>query len=132
MPATAFFHTFEPVPASVTRARRFARGLDEHLPEPARCCLELVVSELATNAVVHARSTFDVAVSLGEPIRVEVADASVAPPVVRDVTPWSPTGRGLRLVDACAENWGYNVRRGGKVVWVELHGEGPTLRAGGG
>ncbi|MEV7968009.1 ATP-binding protein [Sphaerisporangium sp. NPDC088356] len=51
----------------------------------------------------------------------EVWDAGRTPPVPRAAAPDDEGGRGLRLVDALAENWGY--RRpvtGGKVVWCTL------------
>jgi len=111
---------FEPAPSSVARARLFARGLHDDLPEAVRARLELVVSELATNAVVHTDSRFEVAVLAGPPIRVEVTDASVEPPVLEPATVDFTSGRGLRLVAACADDWGYDLVPGGKVVWAEL------------
>jgi anti-sigma regulatory factor (Ser/Thr protein kinase) len=120
VPAAGFHQMFEPVPSSVGRARMFARGLHEHLPENTQACLELVVSELATNAVVHAASPYEVAVSAGPPIRVEVSDASSDPPVMQRPAVDGMNGRGLRLVDACALQWGYVLTPQGKVVWAEL------------
>jgi anti-sigma regulatory factor (Ser/Thr protein kinase) len=98
----------------------FARGLHDDLPETARACLDLVVSELATNAIVHAESPFEVAVIAGPPIRVEVTDASVQPPVLEAATADFTSGRGLRLVAACADQWGYELVANGKVVWARL------------
>jgi anti-sigma regulatory factor (Ser/Thr protein kinase) len=111
---------FEPAPSSVARARLFARGLHDDLPETVRARLELVVSELATNAIVHAESRFEVAVIPGPPIRVEVTDASLQPPVMEPATVDFTSGRGLRLVAACADEWGYELLPDGKVVWARL------------
>jgi anti-sigma regulatory factor (Ser/Thr protein kinase) len=112
---------FEPDTASVTLARLFVRRLPYDLPGPVRDCLELVVSELATNAVIHAGSPFEVAVVHGPRIRVEVSDASSQPPVMGAPAAFDATGgRGLHLVDACAEKWGYDLLTNGKVVWASL------------
>lgn len=111
---------FEPAPSSVARARLFARGLHDDLPETVRARLELVVSELATNAIVHAESRFEVAVMPGPPIRVEVSDASFEVPVMEPATVDFSSGRGLRLVAACADEWGYDILPDGKVVWAQL------------
>lgn len=82
---------------------------------------ELVVSELATNAVVHARSPFSVVGrSDGSEVRVSVRDASRFEPTLRDRGPTAVSGRGLPLVAAVARNWGVEVAPHGKTVWAEL------------
>ena len=120
MRGQGFSAQFDPAPGAVARARLFTRGLHVHLPEMLRACLELVVSELAANAVLHAGTPFVVAVSVGPPLRVEVVDGSPEPPVRQDSAVDAPSGRGLRLVEACSETWGYEVLPDGKVVWAEL------------
>jgi MEDS: MEthanogen/methylotroph, DcmR Sensory domain len=81
----------------------------------------LVVSELATNAILHARSDFVVAVSLqGDTVRISVRDASSQLPVVRDPSPATISGRGLILVNALGTSWGAESFTEGKEVWVEL------------
>jgi DNA-binding NarL/FixJ family response regulator len=83
--------------------------------------VELLVSELVTNAVVHARSEAEVAVVLRrDTIRVEVADGSSDLPQPRDAKDYEPSGRGLKLVDALASAWGVDVVDDGKVVWFEI------------
>jgi anti-sigma regulatory factor (Ser/Thr protein kinase) len=82
----------------------------------------IVVSELATNAIFHARSDFIVAVSLLDAtVRISVRDASRELPVVRDPSPTTVSGRGLVLVDAIAQRWGTEPLVDGKLIWVELH-----------
>jgi anti-sigma regulatory factor (Ser/Thr protein kinase) len=84
----------------------------------------LLVSELATNAVVHARAPFDVLVTLNAPrVRVAVADDSAQPPTPRpQPAPLGGNGgRGLHLVEALSQDWGTEqVPDDGKVVWFEL------------
>jgi anti-sigma regulatory factor (Ser/Thr protein kinase) len=82
---------------------------------------ELVVSELATNAVVHARSPFSVvARSDGSGVRVSVRDASQFELKLRDRGPTAISGRGLPLVAAVARDCGVEVTAHGKTVWAEL------------
>lgn len=81
----------------------------------------LVTAELATNAVLHARSDLVVALSRhGDGVRVSVRDGSSAIPAVSQPTVDSVSGRGLRLVGALARDWGAEHVRSGKVVWAEL------------
>jgi hypothetical protein len=81
----------------------------------------LVVSELAANAVVHAKSSFSVSVSLrASTLRIDVADGG---PVAAAATSqaWVPRqGRGLGLIDALCARWGTDATAEGKVVWGEL------------
>lgn len=86
----------------------------------------LVLSELLTNAVRHARvspgreiETRFLVVSGG--LRVEVHDASSDRPERRTLDPDAVDGRGLVLVAALADEWGVGERGGlGKLVWATL------------
>ena len=81
----------------------------------------LVVTELATNAVTHARSPFSVlARSEQQVIRISVRDASSVTPELRRVGPAEGHGLGLQMVDALASTWGVEVTAGGKAVWAQL------------
>lgn len=81
----------------------------------------IVVSELATNAVVHADSDFTVGLSRRDGnIRVEVTDSSFDAPQLREPDRSATSGRGLVLVDAIASRWGHALVAGGKVVWAEI------------
>ena len=83
--------------------------------------IALVVSELANNAVTHARSPFSVlARSDQQVIRISVRDASPAIPELRRVGPAEGSGMGLKMVDAIAAAWGVEVTAGGKAVWAQL------------
>ncbi|MCJ1677233.1 ATP-binding protein [Streptomyces sp. APSN-46.1] len=95
---------------------------------------ELLLSELVTNAVRHARAPQgrDIGVRLARydgVLRVEVADAGPAvkltPQVVAD---WDERGRGLAIVAALAERWGCCPRRHGigKAVWAEVSQDGAS------
>lgn len=80
-----------------------------------------VVTELATNAVVHARSAFSVAVRhQAEHVRVSVHDRSLAEPRPRHPDPLAPSGHGLQLVSALCERWGVEHSAHGKTVWADL------------
>ena len=81
----------------------------------------IVVSELVTNSVVHARSPVLVCLEPGEPIVIEVADQSPAPPRVVPDPVVGTSGRGMRLVEALSKRWGVQEVPGdGKIVWAEL------------
>ena len=82
----------------------------------------LIVSELTTNAIVHAKSSPSVSVSAGTgTVRISVRDAQPAlVPRVAHPTPTSPSGRGLALVAGLASAWGSERADEGKVVWAEL------------
>ncbi len=81
----------------------------------------LLVSEVATNALVHGSGEVEVSVVRGDRVvRVEVSDGSSHLPRPRQVGPDAEGGRGLALVSALASGWGTEAREGGKVVWFEV------------
>ena len=82
----------------------------------------LLVSELVTNAVVHAGSEVEVMVQLtATAARVEVTDASADAVAPRDAATDEDSGRGLALVGALARRWGIRpAPGGGKTVWFEV------------
>jgi hypothetical protein len=115
---------FRAGPDAPFAARRFVAGLLACRPFAGRVDpddVQLVVSELATNAVVHAGTPFSISVSSdGAVMRIEVSDWSAAPPVMRDGAVGALSGRGLRLVAAVSGNWGVEPGPDGKTVWAEL------------
>jgi anti-sigma regulatory factor (Ser/Thr protein kinase) len=112
---------FAPVGAAPRLARRF---LDESLSawgHPHRTAdARLVVSELATNAVIHARSEFSVRLRTADSrLRLAVRDRSPEQPAIPPA-PHAAGGRGLAMIDDLASRWGVETRQDGKTVWVEL------------
>jgi anti-sigma regulatory factor (Ser/Thr protein kinase) len=108
--------------AMVGAARRaVASWLDERGCRTGDDAL-LVLSELVTNAIVHAGDgcTIDVRHSDGL-LRLEVRDWSPHEPVVRSVAPTDVGGRGLHVVDALADEWGWELMADGKRVWAVVH-----------
>jgi anti-sigma regulatory factor (Ser/Thr protein kinase) len=124
-------------PPSVRLARDWVTGVlndigRTELAESAR----LAVSELVTNAILHADPPMTVHVrGTVEHPRIEVTDQSMVPPRQRhslrpridgdDEFSWSTVGRGLDLVASFATRWGADMdpRGLGKVVWFEPSAE---------
>ncbi len=111
--------SFTPAPTEVAAARHFALGAAEAIG----CCphdLALVVSELATNACVHAGSPFTVSLQRnGYGLLVEVADDDTSPVALQPLGHGS-SGRGMQIVAALAKDWGTSTRASGKTVWAVL------------
>ncbi|MGV9413127.1 MEDS domain-containing protein [Nocardia sp. NPDC003693] len=112
-----------PVPTAVTAARRFvvdrlrSRGRHGQILDDAA----LVVSELAANAVVHARTAFRVALAQsGSEFTITVEDLSREQPLLGSADHTRPGGRGMVLVDALSRRWGTRAGPNGKVVWSEI------------
>jgi hypothetical protein len=82
----------------------------------------VITTELATNAVIHARTNFTITISRlpGGAIRLAVRDASLLPLQQRRPAPFDGSGRGLGLVEAISTGWGADVLPDGKVVWAQL------------
>jgi anti-sigma regulatory factor (Ser/Thr protein kinase) len=83
----------------------------------------LLVSELVTNAVRHARGTYAIALDLetdGTWLRIEVQDADPRFPQPRTPGRFDESGFGFVLVDAMADKWGVRQTATGKAVWAEL------------
>jgi anti-sigma regulatory factor (Ser/Thr protein kinase) len=82
---------------------------------------ELLTSELVTNAVVHAPSDLTVSVAVADgTAEIGVTDASPVPPTPRWAASSAEGGRGLRLVDRVASEWGVAYIGAGKQVWCRL------------
>jgi anti-sigma regulatory factor (Ser/Thr protein kinase) len=106
---------------SVPVARQFARRAAGDSSADLDT-LVLLVSEVVTNAVLHARSDIRLDIQpAGELIRVEVHDGSPVEPRVHHFHLTSGTGRGLRMLEQLARRWGVESDpTGGKVVWFEV------------
>jgi anti-sigma regulatory factor (Ser/Thr protein kinase) len=85
--------------------------------------MALLVSELVSNVVLHARTPCSLSI-LQKPdrIRVEVQDGSDRLPGMRERTdPLAQSGRGMQLVDGLSSAHGVDPQpKGGKRVWFEL------------
>ena len=118
----AIERTFPAAPEVPARARHLVRDLD--LDAETRATVELIVSELVTNAVVHARRGpgGELSVALerrGACIRGEICDDGegfVWEPHEPDLA--EPGGLGLLVVDRVAERWGVH-RNAVSCVWFE-------------
>ena len=115
-------HTFDAQAGSVRQARHFLRGaLETWSADGYGLAGEQVVSELATNAALHAHSEYTVHLRLeAASLLVEVTDSSPALPRARHYAADATTGRGLMLVEALAEEWGVRAGSTGKTVWCRL------------
>jgi anti-sigma regulatory factor (Ser/Thr protein kinase) len=84
----------------------------------------LLISELVTNAVVHAHTPVEVHIAVRGPVvRIEAHDGSTSPPRLPHVDAGATSGRGLAMVDELATSWGSVVGPDGKTVWFELRDE---------
>lgn len=116
-PVTA---SFPARPTSVSAARRF---VTETLVEAGMTSMvddaRLLISELATNAIVHAGTDFTVTIHISAGhLYVEVRDGDPTDLVVqRGPRARALSGRGLGIVGRLAESWGSRVEDHGKVVW---------------
>ncbi|GAB2694193.1 SpoIIE family protein phosphatase [Kitasatospora kifunensis] len=107
-----------PMPAL---ARRFTRATlaDWGLSSLADSA-ELLVSELVTNALVHAQEPQRLRLFRDRMLTLEVADSGRQAPRLRPSGSQDEGGRGMYLVNELAQRWGSRPTRSGKVVWAEL------------
>lgn len=110
-------------PVSVRKARRaVCDALGEVLPPDEMDELLLCTSEVVTNALEHGAEPIELVVARGDHrVRVEVRDGSPLRPRPANPSPSAIRGRGLLIVDRCADRWGVEpLGDGGKAVWFEL------------
>jgi anti-sigma regulatory factor (Ser/Thr protein kinase) len=112
---------FEPVAIVVAQARTAIREactawrLDEEDAEN----IVLAADELVSNAVEHACTQLELAVDRhGRSVHVTVRDHSSPVPEMRLHDPWAARGRGLQMVEALADEWGWIVHADGKTIWA--------------
>lgn len=110
--------SLDPLAASPSAARRFVEGAlgrwgaTEILED-----MQLLASELVTNAVLHARTTIELVLTQRhDAVRLEVHDRRVS---LEPVTPVE-RGRGLQLIEGLAQQWGIIHDGTGKIVWLEI------------
>jgi anti-sigma regulatory factor (Ser/Thr protein kinase) len=116
--------TFPAAPESVAEARRFALASLGLLPEELKDTVTLMLSEVATNALVYGRTEFQVSIDVSEDIvRVEVSDGGPGTPTAGATPPSTePRGRGLLIVAGLARAWGVEPAAFGvgKTVWFTV------------
>ena len=112
--------------SSVGDARRFLSTIAAECAVPPETVDVgmLAVSELVTNALLHGTPPVEVQIDVTTDLmRVEVLDASDRRPEIVPAAPaTSDRGRGLAIVEALTDDWGYHGRADapGKTVWFEL------------
>ena len=108
--------------SSVPAARRFVTStLEAWGYDDISWTAQQIVSELAGNCALHARTEYSIRLVDGaDGLRLEVQDQSKARVQPRRYSRESTTGRGLRLVEHLADAWGVEPATDGKTVWVTL------------
>ncbi|GAA4783498.1 SpoIIE family protein phosphatase [Streptomyces ziwulingensis] len=121
-PSDVAYWYLEPEDAAPGRARRLARralvrwGLEELTDS-----VELLVSEVVTNAVRYASRPVTLRLLRTDVLRCEVGDDVPQLPRLRQARATDEGGRGLYLVNRLARRWGATRLSTGKVVWFELN-----------
>ena len=119
-----------PRPSVVGDARRAVTGWCRHWQLVHLVdAIELLVSELVTNAIVHGVGPVLVTADYdGKRLRVEVHDDDPDLPQghVTAPTELDEHGRGLQLIAMLADTWGSTSTPDGKSVWIELAAAGPS------
>ncbi|MFJ9039335.1 SpoIIE family protein phosphatase [Streptomyces sp. NPDC102406] len=120
-PSDVAYWFLDPEDAAPGRARRLARsalarwGLEEMTDS-----VELLVSEVVTNAVRYASRPVTLRLLRTDVLRCEVGDDVPQLPRQRQARATDEGGRGLFLVNRLARRWGATRLSTGKVVWFEL------------
>lgn len=117
-------HEFAPVPAALAEARAAVRewAAASVTAEQGSDLLQLVVSELVTNAIKHGVGPVTLRLRLdGDAVTVGVHDHGRRLPERRDGAHHVPDGRGLGIVEQVARSWEVLPDgSGGKTVWVTM------------
>ncbi|MER7518569.1 ATP-binding SpoIIE family protein phosphatase [Streptomyces sp. NPDC126499] len=120
-PSDVAYWFLEPEDAAPGRARRLARrALARWDLEELTDSVELLISEVVTNAVRYAERPVTLRLLRTDVLRCEVGDDSPQLPRQRRARDTDESGRGLFLVNRLARRWGATRLSGGKVVWFEL------------
>ncbi|MEU8791030.1 SpoIIE family protein phosphatase [Streptomyces sp. NPDC048643] len=121
-PSDVAYWFLEPEDAAPGRARRLARrALARWDMEDMTDAVELLVSEVVTNAVRYASRPVTLRLLRTDVLRCEVGDDVPQLPRLRQARATDEGGRGLYLVNKLARRWGATRLSTGKVVWFELN-----------
>jgi len=110
------------VASSVAGARRFAEESLAEWTDDTVHRVDLIVSELASNCVEHARTEFTLCLHrTDDGLRGEITDGGAGLPTLRHPDTRRIKGRGLLIVEALSDAWGsVSVPGNGKTVWFTL------------
>jgi anti-sigma regulatory factor (Ser/Thr protein kinase) len=105
------------IPSDVAMAQRVRHAVADEFAclGDALPAAKVIVSELVTNAVLHGAAPIRMrAKGRAGVVRFEIYDScpDFGPPVAES--------RGVTMVDALAQRWGFEPVDGGKVVWAEV------------
>jgi PAS domain S-box-containing protein len=118
---TVAAHARELVRRQLGRWTRNRLAGADNLKDAAADTIELLVSELVTNALRYGRGPIGLRLLLSNgSLTCEVADELDAAPRLRTVHHGDEGGRGLHLVDQLSTRWGIRATAHGKVVWFEV------------
>ena len=118
---------------SVAASRRFVVDALKGVPDDVRESAELMMSELATNAVVHAGTGFEVGIERTATLfRVDVTDVGGGDPQPQSPSISEPHGRGLQIVRQLSDDWGVleNPDQSSKTVWYAVRLDPESTTAG--
>ncbi|PZH03609.1 serine/threonine protein phosphatase [Streptomyces sp. NTH33] len=121
-PSDAAYWSLEPEDSAPGQARRMARqALERWDLQELTDSVELLVSEVVTNAVRYASRPVTLRLLRTDVLRCEVGDDVPQLPRMRQARATDEGGRGLYLVNKLARRWGATRLSTGKVVWFELN-----------
>lgn len=117
-----------PSSTSPRAARRYVREVRDRASDgsgpfdPVRCDdIDLVVSELVTNVVMHARTDLELeAEVVDSELVLRVTDSGAGAPVMPGAAFGEHGGAGLSIVDRIASDWGIERTGGAKTIWCRL------------
>ena len=118
--------SLDPLAVSASAARRFVAGaLGRWRATEILEDVQLLASELVTNAVVHGRTTIELVLTQRQDtVRLEVHDRRVG---LEPVTPVEPQ-RDFHLVEGLAQEWGVVRDGSSKIVWLEIPCPGVSVQ----
>jgi anti-sigma regulatory factor (Ser/Thr protein kinase) len=107
---------------AAAKARAFLRKFACEHCLPGVDTAELLISEVVTNSIRHARPPYYIAIECkrGRTLEVRVSDGSRRAPKKGEVDVWSESGRGVALVDQLSQKWGVKRSLRGKTVWFRI------------
>ena len=106
--------------AGASRLRGLVRNTLDEFSADAVATIELLVTELFANALLHARSSPQIQIDVFKDdaaVRVAVNDRSHIAPHIGNRSITAEGGRGMQLVHALSSEWGWDLTPDGKRVW---------------